>query len=606
MVDTDVVICGGGLAGLSLAVQIKARTPDARVVVLERTRRPLPEATHKVGESSVELASHYYGEVLGLKSMIEEQHLFKNGLRFHVGDGRGPLEDRAEIGPAEFPIAPSYQLDRGRFENRLRELCEERGVDLREGVLVRKLQIAGGEAPHRIVYRSDEGETTIQTRWLVDASGRARLILKELDLRRPSPNRQSAAWFRVKGRIKVDELVPASADAWHKRDVDDTRWLSTVHLMGRGYWVWLIPLASGYTSVGVVADHRHHRFSDFHKPERFDAWLAEHEPVLHARLHDGRDGVSGVLGGAEDFGVRPDYSYLCERMISPDRWACVGEAAAFVDPLYSLGGDFLAMSNCYAARAIDDDLRDRHDPAAIEELNAVWVQLAQDAARTLSRNGAMFAHGDIFGAKLWWDFFNYWAFMTTHFVQRIWEQDAATLRRFRRLQDRFYLLNHRAQSLLEAWAELEPRAHGNTKPFVGLPSFPSVLLDQHEAILKPLDPEATFAKLEADYVTGRALVSEILWHALRALGPERAAEFGRLAGLDPTWDLDLDPARVSADALPRRQRRDALGRVARDMERALGRLPTDTPLAELLERALGVCESTFTPSETSPSRVVGA
>jgi 2-polyprenyl-6-methoxyphenol hydroxylase-like FAD-dependent oxidoreductase len=63
----DVIILGGGLAGLTLALQLRQRLPDLKVLVLERRSHPVPEAAHKVGESSVEIGAHYFENVLGLK-----------------------------------------------------------------------------------------------------------------------------------------------------------------------------------------------------------------------------------------------------------------------------------------------------------------------------------------------------------------------------------------------------------------------------------------------------------------------------------------------------------------------------------------------------------
>ncbi len=74
--------------------------------------------------------------------------------------------------------------------------------------------------------------------------------------------------------------MPESDTAWHARDVDDNRWLSTCHLMGKGYWVWLIPLSSGLHSIGIVAGEEHHPLDTYGTKQKALSWLAKHEPVL--------------------------------------------------------------------------------------------------------------------------------------------------------------------------------------------------------------------------------------------------------------------------------------------------------------------------------------
>ena len=131
----DVVICGGGLAGLTLGLQLRRDLPQLSVLILERTKRPLPAAAHKVGESAVELGSMYF-EDLGLETNLRERQLRKLGLRFFPGGGRLPLQQRAELGATEEPRVVSYQIDRGMFEQDLRGLVQERGVTLVEGATV--------------------------------------------------------------------------------------------------------------------------------------------------------------------------------------------------------------------------------------------------------------------------------------------------------------------------------------------------------------------------------------------------------------------------------------------------------------------------------------
>ena len=73
--DTDVVILGGGLAGLTLAIQLKRQDPGTRVTVLERRAHPVREAAFKVGESTVEIGAHYFADVLGLREHLDAEQI---------------------------------------------------------------------------------------------------------------------------------------------------------------------------------------------------------------------------------------------------------------------------------------------------------------------------------------------------------------------------------------------------------------------------------------------------------------------------------------------------------------------------------------------------
>jgi 2-polyprenyl-6-methoxyphenol hydroxylase-like FAD-dependent oxidoreductase len=73
----DVVIMGGGLAGLTLSLQLKQRMPELNIAVIERRSHPVPHAAHKVGESSVEIGAHYFDKILGLKEHLDAAQLKK-------------------------------------------------------------------------------------------------------------------------------------------------------------------------------------------------------------------------------------------------------------------------------------------------------------------------------------------------------------------------------------------------------------------------------------------------------------------------------------------------------------------------------------------------
>ena len=154
----DVVILGGGLAGLTLALQLKQRDASVRVLVLEKQSHPVDEAAHKVGESSVEIGAGYFTRFLGLLPHFQERQLPKLGLRYFFDDGkREDLTKRTELGGNVFFPAPSFQIDRGRFENFLGEEVLRQGVDFRSATSVKQVDIGEGQAPHTITFVGKDG-----------------------------------------------------------------------------------------------------------------------------------------------------------------------------------------------------------------------------------------------------------------------------------------------------------------------------------------------------------------------------------------------------------------------------------------------------------------
>jgi 2-polyprenyl-6-methoxyphenol hydroxylase-like FAD-dependent oxidoreductase len=264
----DVVILGGGLAGLTLALQLTQRLPGLDVVIIERRTHPVPQAAHKVGESSVEIAANYFGQVLGLDAHLQKTQLKKFGFRFFFSEGAERIDDVTELGASTFLTTPSYQLDRGIFENDLGAMVRARGVRFIDGATVRDVELGTRDVAHRVHYDDAGGVHAVAARWLIDATGRAGLLKRRLDLAEPNAHDANAVWFRIGARIDVDEW--SDDPAWLARCNPPNRWLSTNHLVGDGYWVWLIPLASG------LAFGRHRR--------RRDAASARHDE--HVREGD--------------------------------------------------------------------------------------------------------------------------------------------------------------------------------------------------------------------------------------------------------------------------------------------------------------------------------
>ncbi len=443
----DVVICGGGLAGLTLARQLSLELPELSLAVVDRLSAPLPEAAFKVGESSVELATYYFGQVLKLDAYFRSQHLPKLGLHYFFGDARGPLAERPETGPDMFPPVPSYQIDRGRLENDLRRLIVEMGVQLFEGTLVEQVELDEGSAPHIISCRQKNSNDSFELSagWVVDALGRRRLLQNKLGLKRENGHRASAAWWRYKGRIDVDNMMPDASHPWRRQHIED-RYYSTNHFMGKGYWVWLIPLATGNTSVGIVSDddiHPHNSYGKSHAQSL--EWLRSNEPVLWEFLRD---------EPPLDFLSIKHFSYGSAQVFSQQRWSCVGEAGLFLDPFYSPGSDYICLTNTFTtelirrerAGTLSAELAADYNRLLLENLYPIALGYYQGMYKT-------FGHAHIYTAKLAWDTAISWSWLYQLYLQGLLLNPTPEIFA---LGERYRFLNARVQKLLSDWSELSP------------------------------------------------------------------------------------------------------------------------------------------------------
>ena len=347
----DVAILGGGLAGNLLARQLRRQVPQASVALFERDT----ERSYKVGESTVEIAANYLTRRLGLSTYLYKEHLPKNGLRFFFDTAArdAALPRMSELGVAHLPPCPSFQLDRARLERDLLALNEADGVDVHVGTRVADLALDGGGG-HRFRATGPDGDAQVHARWVIDATGRASAIARQLDLRVPEKEHKTAAvWARVRGVRDIDQWPDA---AWHARAHHTSRVLSTNHFCYPGYWIWFIPLRDGLTSVGLVADRSVGWWRPaLHGPEGFLAKLREHRAPRE------------LLEGAElvDIGHYTQLPFRTKRFFG-ERWALVGDAAAFTDPFYSPGSDFIALENDLVSDLVardlaGEDIADRRD-----------------------------------------------------------------------------------------------------------------------------------------------------------------------------------------------------------------------------------------------------
>jgi flavin-dependent dehydrogenase len=356
----DVVILGGAFSGSAAAILLRREHPQLSVLIVEKAEA----FDEKVGEATTEMSAMFLTRRLRMWHHLEAEQLPKEGLRYWFSNdkvtGHG---DATEAGGFIRSSVPAFQLRRDALDEHLLATAVAEGAELLRPARAQNVTL--GKFDHEVTVEAGGEVRKIGCTWLLDATGRVNFLARRLGLvSRNEEHPTAAIWCRWRKVRHIDDLA-AAHETLATRNVSSRR-LATNHYMGRGYWIWVIPLGNGETSIGVVFDRRLISLHESRNREAdFIAFLKD-IPAL-AELLEGAEPRS------EDLRFFSHLPYVSSQYMG-EGWALLGDAAAFLDPYYSPGLDHASFTAEATAEIVGMHARGEDITARIVEHNETFVR----------------------------------------------------------------------------------------------------------------------------------------------------------------------------------------------------------------------------------------
>ncbi|MGZ8789596.1 MAG: NAD(P)/FAD-dependent oxidoreductase [Thermoanaerobaculia bacterium] len=394
----DVVILGGAFSGASAAILLRRELPQLRVLIVEKA----VAFDAKVGEATTEMSAMFLTRRLAMWHHLEAEHLPKEGLRYWFSNAKVTGHGNAsEAGGFLRSSVPAFQLRRDTLDEYLLTTAVAEGAEILRPAKARDVEV--GEFSNRLTIEAGDETREITCRWLLDATGKATFLGRKLGLiDRNDEHPTAAIWCRWKNVRNIDD-VAARHGALATRNIGSRR-LGTNHYMGWGYWIWVIPLGNGETSIGVVFDKR---LVDLHHSKNREGDFVAFLKAIPA--------LAELIEGAEPrFEDLRFYSHLpyVTRQYMARGWALLGDAAAFLDPYYSPGLDHASFTVEATVEMIRKDRMGEDLTARIAEHNETFVRSYWRFFRAAYKDKYSYmGEGDLLSAAMLIDTAQYYIFV---------------------------------------------------------------------------------------------------------------------------------------------------------------------------------------------------